>query len=248
MLTTNLVGYWKFDESSGDAADSVGTNTLANVGTAAYGAGKINNGVTTVAATPSYLHKVTPNTIPGAGNTGGDMTVNIWVKPTSQPGTNNADCIVSVFQYSTPKYSWRIRYLQDGSDVKSLQFFASSNGTSLNWITIGQVLNNATWYMITATYTAASHTVEFFINGTSIGTGDVVATSLFNTDGDFEVGVTGASNETSNMQFDELGIWTRILAGSEITSLYNSGTGLQYPFGEGGTVRPKPNLLLMGVG
>ena len=44
-LTDNLVSYWKLDESSGNAADSVGSNTLTNTGTATYAAGKINNGV-----------------------------------------------------------------------------------------------------------------------------------------------------------------------------------------------------------
>ena len=43
-LTDNLVSYWKLDESSGNAADSVGSNTLTNTNTVTYSAGKINNG------------------------------------------------------------------------------------------------------------------------------------------------------------------------------------------------------------
>lgn len=44
-LTDNLVSYWKLDESSGNASDSVGSNTLTNNGTAGYASGKINNAV-----------------------------------------------------------------------------------------------------------------------------------------------------------------------------------------------------------
>jgi len=32
---------------------------------------------------------------------------------------------------------------------------------------------------------------------------------------------------------DELGIWDRVLSASEVTELYNSGSGFQYPFTEG---------------
>ncbi|NBO98581.1 MAG: hypothetical protein EBU90_00370 [Proteobacteria bacterium] len=39
---------------------------------------------------------------------------------------------------------------------------------------------------------------------------------------------------TGSMQFDELGIWTRVLTDEEIISLYNNGNGLAYPFSGGG--------------
>src|SRR3990167_551156 len=42
-LDTNLVAYWKMDESSGDATDSVASHTLTNTNVT-YGTGKINNG------------------------------------------------------------------------------------------------------------------------------------------------------------------------------------------------------------
>jgi len=39
---------------------------------------------------------------------------------------------------------------------------------------------------------------------------------------------------TASINLDELGIWTRVLTDNEITSLYNSGNGLAYPFSGGG--------------
>src|SRR6185437_1776184 len=46
-LTDDLLAYWKLDESSGDASDSVGSNTLTNDGSATFSTttGVINNGV-----------------------------------------------------------------------------------------------------------------------------------------------------------------------------------------------------------
>ena len=44
MLTDNLISHWKLDESSGNAADSHGSNTLTNNGSTPFVAAKINNG------------------------------------------------------------------------------------------------------------------------------------------------------------------------------------------------------------
>ena len=49
------VAYWKLDESSGNATDSVSTNSLANSGSIAFGSGKINNGVASGQDQAKYL-------------------------------------------------------------------------------------------------------------------------------------------------------------------------------------------------
>ena len=43
-LTTNLISYWKLDETSGTRVDSVGNNDLTDNNTVLYGAGKQGNG------------------------------------------------------------------------------------------------------------------------------------------------------------------------------------------------------------
>ena len=66
-LTTNIVAYWKFDESSGNAMDSTGNgNTLTNVNTVTYSAGKINNGANFVAASSQYFSATAA--APASGN------------------------------------------------------------------------------------------------------------------------------------------------------------------------------------
>ena len=46
-ISDNLISYYKFDESSGNASDSVGSNTGTNTGLT-YSAGIINNGITSI--------------------------------------------------------------------------------------------------------------------------------------------------------------------------------------------------------
>lgn len=63
-LTDNLTNYWKMDESSGNATDSVGGNTLTNTNIT-YASGKINNGAGFNSSHTSVLtgSNVTPTSI-----------------------------------------------------------------------------------------------------------------------------------------------------------------------------------------
>ncbi len=76
FLTSGLVGYWKLDESSGNAADSSGNGlTLTNNATTTYVTGKFSNGSEHVPASLQYLNTAT--TIAGV------KTVSFWVNPDS---------------------------------------------------------------------------------------------------------------------------------------------------------------------
>ena len=75
-LTQGLVGYWKMDESSGNAADSSGNAyTLTNNATATFAAGKFANAASLASASSQYFNTVT--------NMGNIQTTSFWVNPTS---------------------------------------------------------------------------------------------------------------------------------------------------------------------
>src|SRR3989344_3474903 len=52
---TAPTSYWKYDESSGVASDSTGSNTLTNNNTITYSAGKTNNASNLVAANSQWF-------------------------------------------------------------------------------------------------------------------------------------------------------------------------------------------------
>ena len=81
-LTTNLVSYWKLDESSGNAADSVGSNTLTNTGTATYGTGKINNGIVLNGSSQYAV-----NTSLSSSISNSSYSVSAWIYPTGNLAT-----------------------------------------------------------------------------------------------------------------------------------------------------------------
>jgi len=75
-LTQGLVGYWKMDESSGNAADSSGNSyTLTNNATATFAAGKFANAGSLASASSQYFNTAT--------NMGNIQTTSFWVNPTS---------------------------------------------------------------------------------------------------------------------------------------------------------------------
>lgn len=73
-LSNGLVGYWKLDESSGNAADSSGNGlTLTNNGTTSYTTGKFSYGSEHVPASSQYLSTATA--------IAGVKSVSLWVNP-----------------------------------------------------------------------------------------------------------------------------------------------------------------------
>lgn len=218
-LLTNIVAYWKLDESSGNAADATGNGfTLTNNNTVAYNAGIINNGADS-----------------GASNT------NKWMNNASSLGLNtdsSRSMTISFWfnmrSFNTGDTSKLLNISKNGQD-RLLFGVKESSGTIQMTITnvggagvdVTTTINTGTWYYFTATLSGNS--IALYKNGSSIGTatmlngatGSVDSFSLFREQGD----TTYAS-----AHIDEVGVWSRILTGAEITSLYNGGAGFQYPF------------------
>lgn len=227
-LSTNLVSYWKLDESSGNAADSVGSNTLTNNGSAVYAAGKINNAVTCVRNT-DYL------SIANGSQTGlnptGSFTINTWVK-WSSIDSGNWNGIVSKLDNTSRAYGSGI-LKQGGTDQYWVAVDIGTSGGSsystpnANYAT----LVTGTWYMITIRYSTAG-TVKVDINNSRLYTDTGAPSSCQAGTADFRIGYRNnpSPDDGSNALFDETGFWDREISDAEVTELYNGGAGLAYPF------------------
>jgi hypothetical protein len=105
---------------------------------------------------------------------------------------------------------------------------------SANWFTSASVLVQNAWSHIAATIDIGG-TLKFYINGALDTTLTVSTPSLYT--GEKAIGAVpnsalpgGPFPVIANTRLDEIGIWNRALTGTEITDLYNSGSGLTYPF------------------
>lgn len=232
-LTDNIVSYWKCDESSGNLADSAGSNTLTNVNTTGFTTGIINNGINLVAASSRYFEKTSSGAAGLSGMT--DLTISFWFKPAANVTSEQE--FVTVYSSGAGQRSYRF-YADNGT----LNFQNSADGTNSSPSLVSQTLSSGTWYYIALTKSGT--TATYYVNASSLGTG-VAAASQFSSTDPFRVGTRVAAGDFANGVLDEIGIWSRALSGAEITSLYNGGAGLQYPFGVTAT---RHDFTLLGVG
>lgn len=227
-LTDNIETYYKLDESSGNASDATGNgNTLTNNSTT-YSTGVINNAAYFSGASGSYLsYSSLINAKPLYNQ---NFTVNFWLKMNNNP-SGTAATPFSYFDSTTANHKMQIGiqylsstiYINRGQDTQNDQYG------------VAQTLTTGTWYMLTYTYDGS--TIALYLNGNctpivsgaSTITGTNSAYDGFGTS-NFTVGTDRGTNRPTNGDVDEVGYWSRTLTCSEITQLYNSGSGLQYPF------------------
>ena len=200
-LSLGQVGYWTFDS---DATDATVNGYDGTVDGATNTTGKINNGY-------SFDGTNDKINIPAIGYTLDDFSVNFWF---------NSDDI------SQTKVMW-----SRSADNNFTIYNTSSTNIQVRLIGTNRAftvptMSSSTWYMLTVT--RQSDTVRVYLNGTeSSSEGQTSAGVMPN-----EIFYIGQYNSGFNWDglIDEVGMWNRALSSTEVTALYNSGSGFQYPY------------------
>ena len=118
----------------------------------------------------------------------------------------------------------RIQMWIDGS-----VYFFRSEDVMQSWST-GITPNTDQFDMVTWTYNATTNEILLYINGSEVADSTVTYTGTAGTTFSLFQNSVGSYQHTGSL--DEVGVWTKTLNSSEITSLYNSGSGLAYPFSQ----------------
>lgn len=229
-LSSGIVSYWKLDENTGSTfADSASTNngTFGPNAPTWFTPAVINSGL-------HFLGFSSYATVPDAANLNPTaITINTWLRFSSISGymaygrkaTN-----------SGAAYSYQLYVKADGS----------GNGVLANYVTTGAgtpsvdgtamtgMLAN-TWYMVTTTYDSTDG-LKTYVNGTLAQSAAANGTIITTNTGAVQIGGDSFNNSFWLGDLDEYGIWSRALTASEVTQLYNTGTGLQYPFSTSSSV------------
>jgi hypothetical protein len=218
-LTSNIAGYWKLDESSGNAADSTANaNTLTNNNTTTYGSAKINNGITANPTGTKYLSKTSPTGLPSGSSS---ATVSFWANPRVVQSTSVPGCVAWGAESNNQMCGL-------GFSSTGLFHFGYNNDAILPYsYSVGE------WRMYTLTVNGTTKKVNFYVDGSPVGA-EYTLTNTPNVGTSFVfVGAQRPGNlVVFDGEIDEAAIWSRVLSSAEVASLYNSGTGLQYPFEE----------------
>lgn len=220
-LTDNIVAYWKLDESSGNAADATGNGfTLVNTNSVVYDAGLINNG--SDFSTTTQLLTIGNN----CGIDGGNVTISCWL---NFPSNSNSPRTFIGCGSVTSQVLYYMKFTGT-LDTSSVEFHRYKIPTGSNDIKItGSPITNDVWNHLVLTYDGS--TLAAYVNNVAV-TGTTTTGS----------GSAGLTSETSIGRYvqlgsnailgkiDEVGIWSRVLSAGEVSTLYNGGVGLQYPF------------------
>ncbi len=221
LPAANLVAYWSFDGGSGTDLTPHGYNATgsSNVN---YGPsyGKINGGSSfggnSYISVPSGIY----SNFSGSNN----FTINLWANISN---TNGA----SIYNGTQNPGAGNCYQIGMGVGSGNAYGFRKQCGSSEIGITsTAPTMSVGTWYMVTWTYDGSNQRI--YINGSQAAS-PVADAFLQTASAQAQFGVefaNGTSYGWYNGSLDEISIWSVALNQTQITTLYNSGTGLQYPF------------------
>ncbi|PRY10279.1 concanavalin A-like lectin/glucanase superfamily protein [Pontibacter ummariensis] len=208
---TDALAYWKFEEATGDFADSSGNTKVAvRVNGVTTGAAKVANGAILVASSAQYLTVGASGL--SAGTTG--FTLAGW------------------FKLNNTAADYQVLFVKgEGTQREYSCYYSKATGKIVAEFNNGSTLAG----QATITFTPAGsyvfvamvlneNTLRLSINN---GTAVTAATGaiLRNGSGVLHLGAQGAGTNPVDGGLDEIGVWGRPLTADELTYLYNSGAG-----------------------
>ena len=205
VTTTNLVAYYKLDESSGTFTDSHASYDLTNTGVAYSGTGKINTAGTWGSNTSDKL---------SATLTTGTLAFNFWVDIDSLQ-TNGTF-------FSINDGTNELAMQESGGNLKLMYW----DGTSSN-IDMGSYATfTGSYAMISITHDGTDY--KAWINGVQKGSA-MTKGSPFTSAPTLRIGNHAYLSRAIEGNIDEFAAFTS-LSSSDVSDLYASGSGLAYPF------------------
>ncbi len=217
-LTDNLVSYWNLDESSGNAIDAHDSNDGTVTG-ATQGASGLINDAYSFGGAGDYIAIGNPANLQLTSA----MSVSLWCNTSS-----NTRSIITkgLSRGNADERDWDI--FGNGTNL----IFVISNGSTyfVNAAAAWPDMSSG-FHHIVCTWSGSAAAV--YVDGSPFAT-DATGSGTPTT---ANILYLGGKHSSQPYEFlgtlDEVGIWSRELTSGEVTSLYNSGAGLAYPFSAG---------------
>jgi len=209
-LVDGLQGYWQFN---GDGSDSSGNSNDLTV-TAKYSGGLLGQAMNLGGSTSTYATRSSDDDAFDFGSS--DFAIQVWINWNTTAGEQ---VIIEKFSGQNGP-GWTLTKVNEST----IQFYCGSA------YEISTTIAANTWHQIIVSRSGTSLSIYFDNSNlltTTIGSltiSDTTMPVLFGKRNEND----GRGFATSGM-FDETAIWNRALTASEITSLYNNGTGMILP-------------------
>jgi len=228
-LNTNLVAYWKLDESSGNATDVIASSVLTNNGTITYSAGKINNGSDFGSSNSSKYFTTADGAYLDFSTA---FSISLWFRCTGGAGTyRHLITKPANPTWTSPFFVYGLR-INNSNELEAWANTAADGTATTS--TSGSFGADSTWKHVVVVFNQT--TIKIYVNGSeSASTSNT--SSISNSSQSLILGSRHASDlgEYFSGMIDEVGMWSRALSGTEVGQLYNSGNGNSYPFVLGGS-------------
>jgi hypothetical protein len=216
-LLNGIISYWTLDEKTGSAIDAAGGGNNGTPTSVIQGAaGKINTAYAFNGSTSKLDMGSSANLALTTGS------VSCWIYMPSLPAIDGiifekGDMSNQLYGYGMYYSSGRLVF-ETANASKHTNYYANT----------GVTLQAGVWYHVVCTWNGT--TVVTYLNGVQRLSASQVTPCVFNNH-DFGLGKNLPSNTAGFPgTIDEVGVWNRVLTSSEVASLYNTGTGFQYPF------------------
>lgn len=238
-LTDNLVSYWELEESSGTRVDSHGSNDLTDNNTVLSLTGVQGNAADFEHDSSETLSTSTAGTL----NITGDISFSLWIKQETATATIGQAGFFSCFGTTTATRKFILAMTTGGQirfDVRN-----SAGGSDNFQFTHSE--NIGTWEHIVITWQASSKECKFYLDGSQSGstqTGTNVAAINSVTSYNYVMGGIRTNLDYWDGGIDEFGIWDKVLTSTEVSDLYNSGSGLSYADITGGGTTFTPKVMM----
>ena len=217
-LSTSLYAVYKAESN---ANDSLGTYNGTAQGGLTYTTGKSGNAFT-FNGTNSYV-SLPDNQF----NFTGDFTISAWV--------NLTDFVSSGSIFGNYTYSGGLDYGYQfffDKPTNSLAIAIHTGASTIVLRTFG-LYTNGVWYHVVVTRKASTGS-KIYVNGSLNVSNTSIINPIYTTTHRPSIGVS-KYNSTQfqyflNGKVDETNIWNKELTATEVTDLYNTGTGKFYPY------------------
>lgn len=216
-LTTDIEVYYKLDTNNSTQPDSVGSNDGTVTGATYTASGKINGAYSFDATTEKIV-------LDSAITFTGAFTISFWGKPNSY---DSIDYGMAMASSSSASYSG-LRLV-----TSSDKLLLSITGSERRWDLSSNIVGDGNWHHFVFTRNA-SNIPSAWIDGVDKGVlAECTGTASFDQMARYQ----NSNGYSWNGLIDEMGLWSRELTDTEIGELYNSGSGLTYPFSTGENIQ-----------
>lgn len=224
-LTTNLTEFYNMEGNSNANFGSI--NGVDTAITYSSGNGKITQGAG-FNGTSSQILLGNGSGVDNIFTTGG--TIAMWIKPTAF-----SNVYAARMAEKRGSGGWIVTFDVTSGSTSKINFDIVFNTSNGSWNSTSAVLSTGSYQFVVITYDGSSvlNNPIIYMNGSSVSitqTGIPVGTIVTDATINMVLGNATTSSRWYSGAMDIVGIWTRALSASEVTTLYNGGTGMQYPF------------------